>query len=476
MKKVFLLCMTALLCAFHGFAEDFDIQGDVLVKYNGAGGRVTIPSGVIRIGENAFWECNNLTSVSMPSVTSIGQGAFSGCGSLTSASMPLVTDIGSQAFFGCSSFISVSMPLITSIGKETFYECSSLTSVSMPLVTDIGQGAFFGCSSLTSVSMPSVTSIGDVAFYECSSLASVSKPLVTDIGRSAFLFCTNLSSVSMPLVTDIGYCAFGDCSSLTSVSMPLVTSIGEGAFAGCSSLTSVLIPASVTVIESIAFANCISLKDLTVEWLIPFPLSIHADVFYGCNMTACILHVPLGTEALYRAAPVWKDFFAELTVSPANLDFTAVGGLQNISVTSNVAWTASSSASWATVSPSSGTDNETVSIMTTANTGNLRTATVTINGNDVVSQTVNITQVESGVSIEIIVPDQEMKVFSSNGILSVNTPAAERVDIYSFTGAPVFSAVKAAGTATFTIGHLHEKTLIVRGSSGWTRKIANVSF
>ena len=44
-----------------------------------------IPDGVTSVGEDAFYYCSSLTSITIPdSVTSIGVGAFSRCSSLTS--------------------------------------------------------------------------------------------------------------------------------------------------------------------------------------------------------------------------------------------------------------------------------------------------------------------------------------------------------------------------------------------------------
>ena len=61
------------------------------------------------IGENAFYGCSGLTSVTIPnSVTSIGYGAFHGCSGLTSIT------IGSG---------------INSIGKTAFASCPELTDV-----------------------------------------------------------------------------------------------------------------------------------------------------------------------------------------------------------------------------------------------------------------------------------------------------------------------------------------------------------
>ena len=69
--------------------SDFEVVDNVLVKYNGTGGDVTIPAGVTEIGEYAFDNCINLTSVSIPdSVTTIGSYAFSGCNRLTNLTIP----------------------------------------------------------------------------------------------------------------------------------------------------------------------------------------------------------------------------------------------------------------------------------------------------------------------------------------------------------------------------------------------------
>ena len=278
-------------------------KGDIVipaeVTYDGSTYSVTT------IGENAFYHCYDLTSVSMPSVTTIGDEAFSNCYDLTSVSMPSVTTIGDGAFYNCSDLTSVSMPSVTTIGDGAFERCFALTSVSMPAsctsiagnpfqqcrsleeivvdennpnfsskdgvlydkymstliacpgkkssidmsssVTTIGDGAFSFCRALTSVSMPSVTTIGDGAFYDCSDLTSVSMPSVTTIGFEAFDSCSALTSVSMPVATTIGDWAFNGCSALTSVSMPVATTIGEYAFYSSYALTSVSMPVATTI-------------------------------------------------------------------------------------------------------------------------------------------------------------------------------------------------------------------------------------
>ena len=84
------------------------------------------------IGESAFTQCYNLTSVTIPnSVTSIGNYAFSQCYNLTSPTIPnSVTSIGTLAFYNCSNLTSVTIPnSVTSIGSDAFYSCKDLKNV-----------------------------------------------------------------------------------------------------------------------------------------------------------------------------------------------------------------------------------------------------------------------------------------------------------------------------------------------------------
>lgn len=100
-------------------------------------GKITIPASFHFDGKN--WQ-----------VTSIGQFAFSDCPNLSSVKIPnSVTSIGDFAFFQCG-LTSVEMGnSVTSIGKYAFFACSSLANIVIPsLVTKIGMAAFAGCDSL----------------------------------------------------------------------------------------------------------------------------------------------------------------------------------------------------------------------------------------------------------------------------------------------------------------------------------------
>ncbi len=333
-QKLLALLMPFMLCGIPALAHDIEVDGiyyvftnngtELSVSYKGNSyssysneysGTMVIPSSVTYNGTtypvtgirgNAFRNCSNLTSVTIPnSVTSIGGSAFEGCTGLTSVTIgKSVKSIASRAFKGTnltevtinsndflsSGFTSSSNLLsifgdkvtkytigndVKSIGDYAFYGCSSLPSITIPnSVTSIGFAAFEGCSGLTSITIPnSVTSIGSDAFSGCSSLPSITIPnSVTAIGNYAFYGCSSLPSITIPnSVKTIGDYAFYRCRDLTSVTIGnSVTSIGEEAFGYCSSLTSVTIGSSVRSIGESAFYDCENLTNVFITDLEAF--------------------------------------------------------------------------------------------------------------------------------------------------------------------------------------------------------------
>ena len=247
------------------------------------------------IGDSAFWDCENLTSITIPnSVTEICFGAFFGCSSLTSITIPDgVTSIGDNAFNRCSSlkefkgkFASVDGRCLVVDEKLIFFAQCGLTEYTIPDgVTSIGDSTFSSCRSLTSITIPDgVTEIGNSAFYNCS-LTSITIPSgVKTISDHAFFMNDNLTSITIP---------------------NSVTSIGDGAFSDCTNLTSITIPNSVTEIGMMAFHGCDNLKEVYCKATIPPDLRWGA---FDYNASGRKIYVPRESVEAYKSANGWWDY------------------------------------------------------------------------------------------------------------------------------------------------------------------------
>ena len=319
LAMVLALLPTAALAA----ESDFTIENGILTKYNGPGGDVVVPEGITGIGQRAFADCEELTSVVIPDgVVGIDDMAFYFCTGLKQITIPdSVSYLGIEALCYCQSLESVILPKsLTTIRMNLFSHCSNLTSVVIPeSVTSIEWGAFQQCEKLEKADIPArVTSIGNGAFSGCSRLTDVAIPDgVTKIDYSSFMGCAGLTSITIPSgVNKIEEGAFGACTGLTQFlvhpdsetytsidgvlfskdektlllcpagkqgdyTIPSGTvRIGESAFSGCAGLTSVVIPDSVTSIAAKAFSGCSGLTSLDIPCGVT---TLDDEVFQFCS-------------------------------------------------------------------------------------------------------------------------------------------------------------------------------------------------
>ncbi|MBR2968099.1 MAG: leucine-rich repeat protein [Clostridia bacterium] len=268
---------------------------------------VELPDTLQIIGNNAFYNCENLTDVSFNysvELLTIGRGAFNECINLSNITIPSsVTSIGNSAFRGCDELTAISFGAsssLTSIGDDAFSE-SGLQSFTFPSgVTEVADSLFDGCSSLTSVNLhndvrtigdrafrgtnlssiritPNVREIGDWAFYACEQLSGITwtrqadsnqiVSLLHTVGQYAFAD-SGLESITIPdTVEEIGASAFNGCESLTAINISptsQLASIGAAAFMG-SGITSIYIPNNVTEIKYNTFEDCIDLQSVVFE-------------------------------------------------------------------------------------------------------------------------------------------------------------------------------------------------------------------
>ncbi|MDR1868805.1 MAG: leucine-rich repeat domain-containing protein [Treponema sp.] len=132
---------------------------------------ITLPQGIIVIGDSAFSNCYYLVGITLPTgLTSIGDSAFSNCTTLKTITIPAgVTSIGDRTFWACYNITTVVFARssqLTTISDYAFYRCYRLVSITLPTgLTSIGEYTFVDCTSITNITIPkSVTSVGISAF------------------------------------------------------------------------------------------------------------------------------------------------------------------------------------------------------------------------------------------------------------------------------------------------------------------------
>ena len=272
---------------------------------------------VTSIGEKAFDNCCNLTSITIPnSVTSISKGAFAFCSGLIKLTIPAsVTFLGEHAFEGCSNLVTVNMSEgLKSIGRWAFAHTSIVNLTIPKSVETIGEWAFSGCRSMLSMKVKkgnpyydsrkdcnaiietssntliagcrkttipkSVQVIGPNVFWGCSITSLTIPEGVTTLDESALSCCIELETITIPKsVTTIGDFAFSSCERLKSIDIPEgVTSMGMYVFINCFSLTSLIIPKSVTSIAGMPFTGCKNLSSIIVR-----EGNTHYDSRDNCN-------------------------------------------------------------------------------------------------------------------------------------------------------------------------------------------------
>ena len=318
-------------------------QNDKLTSFN----EFKYFTGVESIGDESFFECAGLTSVTIPEgLPSIGERAFSKCSQLVYVNLPRgLKSIDKGAFYECSSLQSVILPEgLTVIEESTFDKCTGLERVSVGKnITCIERYAFGWGNKMTSFSISSINppKIYDSTFSNCKyvklyvpmgckelyeadpywnrfeeiiedrSLGKYTEKNVNYVPMSDNTLM--VSETEEPLeVVDIPSSIFIDGQKCT------ITKIGENAFEDNTVLKQVSIPETVESIGDRAFAGCTNLSSIYVY--APKPIHLISgvkartraggslSVFEGVDTKTCVVYVPAGSADKYRMAAGWEDF------------------------------------------------------------------------------------------------------------------------------------------------------------------------
>ena len=197
---------------------------------------LVLPEGV-EILENAFGNCTELKSVSLPStLTKIGNSygvpPFSGCHSLESIEIAEGNEVyasdGNCIMRKADNTLVLGLkaskiPSYTEhIGNHAFRD-SGAESIALPEgVTSIGNFAFDDNDRLKEIALPqSLTSIDHYAFSCCFALGKIAIPDgVTELPQGLFACCTELKEVALGAKTEkIGTSVFRLCGKLERITI-----------------------------------------------------------------------------------------------------------------------------------------------------------------------------------------------------------------------------------------------------------------
>lgn len=290
--------------------------------------KIEIPEGVTTIEDYVFHGTKYLKSVKLPStITTVNVGAFAGCLDLVEINLPAALScLGDAAFASCSSlkrvniepgndhFVVVNGVLYTS-DMSVMVRALDSPENSHIILTEKQKsahtGALCGCPSVTHFTFTQNDNVGHHFFEDCKNLKQVD--LVDGmwgIGAESFRN-TGIETINLPNSVQI---------------------IEYGAFADCYSLRHITIPENVKRLLFYTFKNCESLE--TVELGNGLYL-IDDEVFDGATDNLIIIVPENKTIAMYNNYSEIEDYVtkhidddtdSDLLFAPYDLKYFMVGG------------------------------------------------------------------------------------------------------------------------------------------------------
>ena len=304
--------------------------------------QITLPKNISYIGHQAFAQCSNLESISIPSRASIGAntfqdcsnlkrlvigssdvfekwpfddskssieeivlldgatrkipyGKFSGFPNLRSITLPSsVTEIADYAFSDCPNLKDVDLgDGVMSIGKHAFGNCPKLETLIIPSsVVSVAEADGLGSASFSGSTIQRLVIGSSELFDKIKGAVGAVKEIIilegvtTTIPNNHFRNRASLISITIPDgVTDIGEYAFSGCTGLVSVNASKsVKHIGDYAFSGCTGLTNVPVFEGLQTMGTGVFSDCTGFNNITITGSeTNIGCCAGAKAFFGCT-------------------------------------------------------------------------------------------------------------------------------------------------------------------------------------------------
>ena len=301
------------------------------------------------------------------------------------------------------------------------------------------QGLHCEFNQLTTLDVSGLTNLQSLA---CSN-NQLSTLDVSGLTNLQWLACSNnqLSTLNLSGLTNLRWLNCSD-NQLTTLIVSGLTNLQE-LYCGNNQLTTL----NVSGLTNLQALNCGS-NQLTTLDLTGTGLTTASSVYCSYNNMLSTANV-IGW--IGGASWTFDPQNPVLTLSASTLYVEAPGGQNNVTVSANTTWTASSDATWLTVSPASGTNSGTLTLTAAENTATAsRTATVTVTGGGI-TRTIAVTQAAATVASYRTAPLGYVKIYRSPAVGvdgSLDLLAANVSEILG-TGLPGMNFLSVINTASY---------------------------
>lgn len=303
-----------------------------------------LPRSLKQIGSETFKGCALLKTISLPvSLQATGNDILSGCQKMTDIYVrPSSPDcVATDAFRGLPNPQAVCIHVQQ--GLSDVFRSNAKWSMFSRITDDLPalpkrfacdgieyRAIYQGDGNFAEVTIPSgemysgaIVIPATVTYQDVEYVVSGFDQ--TD-GLSPFVGNPFITSLDLQLHVDtLRSMQFMGCTQLASLSLPsTLRYIEDECFRNCPMLTQISLPASLEALGDNAFCGCQFLTDIYCYAMVP-PAGSEADnyPFAQCRPQNVMLHVPSGTENLYRTTGFWTRFSNVTEDLPA--DVTAIG-------------------------------------------------------------------------------------------------------------------------------------------------------
>ncbi len=369
------------LCYFE-FPENLTFIGSCAFNETKLAGTIVLPDNIVTIGSCAF-QNTLISSVIFPqNLLSIGDNAFYNCSNLSGELKfpPKLKQIGAQAFSTCGGLSGrlILPDELDTIGDNAFYRCGKFEGdlIIPEKVQSVGPYCFSFSTFKGKLILNNVTNFGKNCFQNCWFSGELIIPEgTTEIPSGAFawnyfsgiVFPTSLRSI----YTGDTFSNFGAFSANSRLTGSLIfpegmISIGAKAFYGCGQINSIEFPSTLTTIGSSAFTRCYYISKILCNSIEP-PV-VQTEAFGGVAKDNFTVEVPAQSVKSYQSSTGWEDFkriAAHYDFSVSRERMRALNGTKTNTYTlrapSGFDWTVEAP-DWVTVSPASGTGKTDVTV------------------------------------------------------------------------------------------------------------------